>query len=192
MRKQLLVFSAVLVCAVMTQGLQAQATGTAALPAPALPNGAMKIAYVHSERLIAEAPGSKEASATIQAEGNKYRADLNLLEDSIQNMLNDYRTRQALLSPDAKKKQEDAIRAKETSLQQRQQQYEQAIAKRQQDLIKPIMDRINGVLEEVRKEGGYSIILNSQTGAIIAADTTLDLTNEILRRLKAAPAAPKK
>ena len=165
-------------------------------PAPVLNFPAnMRIAYVNSARLIEESPGAREAQTTIQRERDKYVAELRLLEDSIQNMMTDYQQRQVMLSPDAKKKQEDAIRAKQTAFETRQQTYDATLNKRQGELVQPIMDRINKVLGDIRKEHNISIILDVASRSIVQADTTLDLTNEALRRLRAAtPAstAPKK
>ncbi|HSL72325.1 MAG TPA: OmpH family outer membrane protein, partial [Longimicrobiales bacterium] len=142
-------------------------------------------------RLFQEAPGATEARTTFQREMDKYRAELALLEDSIKNMVTEYQQKQVMLSPDAKKKQEDAINAKQRVYDQRSQQIEQLASKRQQELVGPIMTRINSILETIRKEEGYVIILDaSQAGVIVSADTTLDLTAKVLAKLKtAAPAS---
>jgi outer membrane protein len=170
--------------------------GQAAQPAASPPgNGArIPIAYVRSQMLFQEAPGAADARTTIQREMDKYQAELALAEDSIKNLLTDYQQRQVMMSPDAKKRQEDLINAKKASLDKRAEQYDAAVRKRQQELVQPIMEKINKILEDVRKEKGISMIVDgSQQGVIIAADTTLDLTREILARLKAqGPAAPPK
>ena len=181
--RKLLLIGALLGSAVAAQEATAQAAGT-------------KIAYIHSTRLFQEAPGATEVRNTLEKEMAKYRADLELLEDSIKNMVTDYQQKQVMLSPDAKKKQEDAIQAKDRALQQRQNQYQQTMQRRQEELVKPIMDRINALLEQTRKDGGYAILLDAAQGMIVASDTTLDLTDQILAKLKAggatSAAAPKK
>lgn len=142
------------------------------------------IAYVRSRRLLEETPGSKEASATLQREQNKYRADLALAEDSLTKMLTDYQQKLSMMSAAAKKAQEDAIRARRQSLESRAGQADQLMQKRQQELLKPIMDRINKALEDFRKENRYALILDADNGAIVAADSTLDVTTRILAKLK--------
>ena len=172
--------------AAMASEVSAQASATA--PGP-------KIAYVNSQRLFQESPGAKEAETTIQREMDKYRAELALLEDSINNMMTDYQQRSVMLSPDAKKKAEDAIRLKRTNFENRSQSYESSVTKRQAELVQPIMDKINKVLSDIRKEQNIAIIFDAATRSIVQADTTLDLTAEVVKRLKAAApsaAAPKK
>ena len=52
------------------------------------------------------------------------------------------------------------------------------------------MDEISRVIEALRVEQSYHIIFDVAAGSIIAADPTLDITDEIVRRLQAAGTAP--
>jgi Skp family chaperone for outer membrane proteins len=54
---------------------------------------------------------------------------------------------------------------------------------RRAELVQPVMDRITVVIETLREEGQYSLILDVAAGSIISADSTLDLTPEVIRRL---------
>jgi outer membrane protein len=180
---------ALIAAGVVVLGITAQSAPPTTTAAAA--NG-LKIGYINSERLVREAPGAAEAQTTMQREAKKIEADLELLQDSVENLIADYNQKQVMLSPDAKKKQQDAITAKRTTLQQRSAAAQQQMENRQRQLIQPIMDRINKVIDDVRKEQGFALIFNAP-GAIVSADTTLDLTSAVLTRLKgSAPAAPKK
>ena len=168
-------------------GLALTATAASAQTAPA------KIAYINSQRLISEAPGAVEARTTIEKEANKHRADLALAEDSLKNIVAEYQKRQLVLSADARAKEEGTIRTKQQALEARADVMEQSMTKRQQELVKPIMDKINQILTAMRTEGGYAVILDTSSGAIVAADPALDLTEAALARLKTgAPAAAAK
>jgi outer membrane protein len=65
--------------------------------------------------------------------------------------------------------------------------------------VKPIMDQIRKVLDDIRQEDGYAFILDagSDAGVIVAADRNLDITEKVITRLKpvpitaASPGAPK-
>lgn len=158
--------------------------GLGVLALPAAGQGALKIAYIDSRRLIAEAPGAKEAQESFERDMNRYRAELQQLEDSIKSLLSEYEQKQVLLSPEAKRQKEEEIRQKQRAYQERASQLETEAAKRQSELVEPIMDRIQEVLSQVQKEGGYAMIFDAAAGALVAADTTLDITNQVLARLK--------
>ena len=152
-----------------------------------------KIGFVNSQKIIAEAPGAADVRATIEREMNKHRADLALADDSLKNMVTAYEKKQLVLSADARQKEETAIRSRQQALQARAQSLEEQMIKRQSELAKPIMDQINTVLQDLRKEGGYAIILDAANGGIVAADPAADLTEQVLARLKASgPAAANK
>ncbi len=172
------------------------AAALAQTPAPASPAAATKIGYINAQAVMAGAPGSQEARTTIERETNKHRADLALADDSIQNMVVDYQKKQLAMSKEARDAKENEIRTKQKALQDRADRLEQQMRQREQDLLKPIMDKVNAVLADMRKEGGYALILDTSTGAVVSADPGLDLTEQVLTRLKAsAPAAvatPKK
>ena len=63
---------------------------------------------------------------------------------------------------------------------------------RQAELVKPIMQRVQTVIEAIRAEDGYAVILDvgSQVSVVVAADKKLDLTDRVLARLKAQGTPP--
>jgi Skp family chaperone for outer membrane proteins len=62
---------------------------------------------------------------------------------------------------------------------------------RGQEIMKPAMDKVDAAIDALRKEGGYAIIFDAGRGAMVSADTTLDLTKQVLARLRgSAPMAP--
>ena len=162
------------------------AGGLVAIAAPV--QAQAKFAFVDSRRIIAEAPGAKEAQATLNTELTGFEAQLKPLADSVQSMMAEYEQKSTLLSPDAKKQREDQIRQKQQAFQQRRAQLEQQIEKRQAELVEPIMDRIEKVIDEIRTQGGYAIIFDKAANAMVAADPALDLTEQVLARLKATAA----
>ena len=44
------------------------------------------------------------------------------------------------------------------------------------------------IIEAIREEGAYSLILDAASGSIVSADPALDLTQEVIARLQAADA----
>jgi len=67
---------------------------------------------------------------------------------------------------------------------------DQQASARRAELVQPIMDRVSEMIEQLRLDGGYSLIFDVADGSIVAADPTLDLTDEVLRRLQTAAASP--
>jgi Skp family chaperone for outer membrane proteins len=90
---------------------------------------------------------------------------------------------QLTLSPEARANREQQIQAKLQEYQTRTTELQQMADQRRAELVQPVMDRITVVIETLREEGQYSLILDVAAGSIISADSTLDLTPEVIRRL---------
>lgn len=166
-------------------GLAALALPAAAQDGP--PQNGPGFAYIDSRRIFAEAPGAEEARGKFDQAMAGYQQELKKLEDELQAMVTEYEQQQVMLSPEAKQQQQEEIRAKQTAYQQRAMELEQTAAERQAELMQPIMEQVNTVIGELREERGYTMVFDLAAGAIIAADTTLNITDTVLARLTGTP-----
>lgn len=153
-------------------------------PLGAQPSQSPRIGFIDSRTIIEEAPGAKEAQEEFDQEMSRYRAQVQEMGQSLQQMIERFEQQQLTLSPDAKRQRREEIQEKQQEYQQKVQQLENQAARRQQELVEPIMQRINRVIEDIRREGDYTMIFDVASGAVIAADPANDLTSEVIRRLK--------
>lgn len=148
-----------------------------------------KLAYINSTEIIAQAPGAAEAQATFERELARWQSEVQALEDSLQQMMATYDQQQIMLSPEARQQRQREIQAKQMQYEQRTADIQQVAERRQQELVQPIFENIRNVLVSIRIEQGYSMIFDAAAGALIDADTTLDITPLVVERLRAqAPA----
>ena len=104
-------------------------------------------------------------------------------------MLATYDQQQIMLSPERRTERQREIELKQMEYQQRTSDLEQVAQTRQQELVAPVFENIRNVLMTIRIEEGYSMIFDAAAGALIDADTTLDITPLVIERLQ-GPAAP--
>jgi outer membrane protein len=144
------------------------------------------IAYVNPQALFENAPGRVEAEAQFRKETEGYRTELSKLNESLNQAVSDYQKTESKLAAADKEKRQRAIQAKEDSLRARQQELEGTASRRQNELMAPIMEQVRKVLEDIRAEDGYAIILSSEPGSspILAADKNLDITERVVARLR--------
>jgi outer membrane protein len=162
---------------------------TAAAAAPVMAQ--QKIAYVDSKVILSRAPGRQAAEDTFNKEMDASRTQVQKMGDSLQTMIADYQKVQATLAANVREQREGAIRKKQDDYQKRAGELDQQMQQRQMELVKPIMDQIRKVLDEIRAEEGYAFILDagSEAGVIVAADRNLDITEKVISRLKPVTAA---
>jgi outer membrane protein len=155
-------------------------------PPPPFPAGAT-IAYVQMQAVIAESKFGKCGSDILKAMKEKDQAalapkqkELQTLEakmQSQQGVVNDMTMTQMQRDHDRIQREGQAMVA----------QYQTDEDNKNQDLLNDFQSKVLPLLEALRKEKDLSIILSADmNGAIVAANTALDLTPELVKRLDAA------
>ena len=162
----------------------AQGSSAAATPS--------KIGYINSAVILQQAPGRAEAEAQFDREVGVYRQQIQRMDDSLKTLM-------ATFDRDAPKLDSVTREARRTSIGQREVEYQNrargldsTMQARQAELVKPIMQRVQTVIEAIRAEDGYAVILDvgAQVSVVVAADKKLDLTDRVLARLKTQGTPP--
>lgn len=146
----------------------------------------LKIGYINSQEILAKAPGAKEAQQAFERDMQGFTTEAQQLQDELTRMQQQLAQQELTLSPEAKRNRQTQIQTKAQEAQARMAEMDEIAARRRSELVQPVMDKITAVIEKMREEGSYSVILDVAAGSIIAADPALDLTAEVLRRLETA------
>ena len=144
----------------------------------------VKIGYIDSQAILQQDPAAVQAQQAFEADMSRYRAEVQQLGEELQRLIDQYEQQQAMLSEAAKTNREEEIRLKQTQYQNRIQELEQQAGLRQAELVEPVMARISSIIDDIRAQGGYSMIFDVAAQGIISADPALDLTPEVVRRLQ--------
>ncbi|MFN2432268.1 MAG: OmpH family outer membrane protein [Gemmatimonadota bacterium] len=147
----------------------------------------LKIGYVDSNKIIEATPGVAEAKATYEKQAEEWKTALETHRTELATLYEDYNKQAAILSPEKKTEKQQEILAKERTMQEYFQQKfgpQGEAGTREKELLRPIYDRINQAIEEVRAAESYSLIFDLQAGALAAGDPALDLTPKVIERLK--------
>ena len=150
----------------------------------------LKFGYVNTQRLVTEAPGTSEAQQAFESDMANYRAELERLEAELDTLQQNFDRQQATLSAAVREQRQQEMQQKFIAYQQRTAELEETAQQRQAELVGPIMERIGQVVEAVRVEGGYSMIFDEASGVLVTADPALDLTEQVLQRLRTTAANP--
>jgi outer membrane protein len=145
-----------------------------------------KIAYINSALLLQQAPGRAEAEAQFDREVGAYRQQIQRMDDSLKTLVAAFDRDAAKMDSVAREARRNSIGQREAEYQSRARGLDSTMQVRQAQLVKPIMERVQAVIETIRTEDGYSMIFDvgAQTSVVVAADKKLDLTDRVLARLK--------
>lgn len=154
----------------------------AALEVVPLPPEGTPIVYVNTQAILPVAPGADSAGAAFQRVSDEFESELDSLAVEINSLIETYQQQQSLLDPAGRQQREQEIRDRQQQATTRQQELMGELDRRRAALLEPIVVRVNEVIEEIRAERSYSIVLDIAAG-VVAADISLDITTSVLERL---------
>lgn len=146
-----------------------------------------KIVYIDSYRIRLEYKEFQDAQAQFNKEVEQWNVEVEKGQKEIETLEADL-TKQALILSDAKKKE------KEAEIQQRKEVWQKMAndifgpegraEKRNADMTKPLLDKINAVLEKIAIAEGYALVLDTVNGNIAYGKKELDITEKVLDELE--------
>ena len=155
---------------------------------PLAAQSAQKFAYVNTGEILQAAPGRTEAEAQLQKEATSMKATLEKMNASYLEMVSAYSKLPATTTSAERDKRTKTVQEKQGELQQKNQEFQERYSQRQAELLQPILDQIKLVLEDLRVEGGYTMIFDvGQSGSIVAADKNLDISGRAIAKLRTLP-----
>jgi outer membrane protein len=175
----------------MTAAAFAALTIVAVSPAHAqnAPSPGTTFVYLNSAQILQAAPGSADAQRTFDRELGQWRTELEQQAAVVDSLLRDYQRQEVMLSPQAKEQKQTEIQTLQQQLQNRRLELENQAQQRQQELLRPILERVTGIIEQIRSENNYAMVFDISTEGVVAAAPELDITDLVMQRMgTAAPA----
>lgn len=152
----------------------------------------LKIAKVNLAAVSEHSTRIKNAMEDIRKVQMEVGPKIAALAGDIKKIEEQLKTGGASLSKEEKEKLENELNTKKQEIQQEQQGAKVKMSFKQQSISNVIKTQLQEVLQKEAKEGGYSVILNSDS--VLYSDGVTDLTEKVTKALDAMPAtevAPK-
>lgn len=145
-----------------------------------------KIGYVDSMRLRTEFRDFQDAQAEFDKDVQVWQDQIAELEQVVDSLEQDFEKTKLLLSEAKRKEKEENLKAQEVEYQRLTNDVfgpGGLAEKRNAELTKPILGKINQVLEKIATEENFIMIFDSVNGNIAYAKQNLDLTDLVLEEL---------
>jgi len=162
---------------------------TAAPPRP-FPEGA-KIAYIDLQYIASQSAEGKAATAKIQEFAKKKTAELEGKQKALEAARNKLLQGGTVLSDSARNQLEKDIDKMTRELQYAQQDAQSEQQQLTQELQNDFQTRLNPIIDVVAKEKGLHLVLSIADSGAVWADTGLNISAEVMKRLDAAPPVKK-
>ncbi len=154
----------------------------------ALPAGAQQgMAFVDVEYLMLNSSRGQEIQANLKTEFAAQAAEMRNMEEALSALGSRITNQRATLSEEALEKLQREYQDSQVRLQRLTQDVDRDVKQWQTQRFSVLEKDIIELVEEIRKEKGIGLVFARQNSGIVAADPTLDLTNDVMQRLNTAP-----
>lgn len=152
----------------------------------------LKIGYIDPQEVLVKMPEYAAVERRLQNFADRKRDEFGRLQADFEKRAADYEQKMAVLSTDARTKEEQALDEMRNKLMEFQNQYQEDLMTEQQTQLTPLFDKIEQGIAAVANEMGLTFVLNPRTsnGDVILlyisdeAKQTLNITQRVIDHLE--------
>lgn len=176
---------AVLAAAVISCNNQGTAPSAASASRDSTQANTEKIVYVNADTLLEKYEYFKDVRARLEDKAKKAQADLQSRSTAFQREVADYQQKAATMSAADRQSTEERLARKQDELARHNQNASTSFAQEEAAENEKLYSRITDYLKKHAKENGYKMVLSYSTAnpAVLYADESLEITNELLQAL---------
>ncbi len=170
-------------CLTLLTAGSVNAQSTAASSASKTPG---RVAFIRSQEVLQATPGFATVESTLTREIAGFRTEVEKLQRQLDSAVTAFEQQSIAFTPAQRQAKQKDLQAMQQRLQDRGNELQERAAKRQGELMAPLNTRIRAIIEGIRAEENYSMILDIDApGALIVAmDPSLNITPRVIQRLK--------
>ncbi len=150
---------------------------------PAASAQTLKIGYADPEVIITYMPEYKGVQDRLATEYRTNQEALQAMADDLQDRAERYQKQQALLTPERRAEREKELADLQAELQQAAASKDQEMNQRQQELMAPLLEKVQGVIDQIAAEQGLDIVIRSPALLFVNEQKIANINLDIARRL---------
>ncbi len=153
---------------------------------PVAISGDVKIGHIDSNRILEEYRGKNELKQKLEKELAKWQEEAIAKKQKIESSIKEFDSQSLMLSEDARlRKRQDIeqLKIKYEEFIQRIWGQEGLAKQKNVELMKPFIDKVNLILQELGEKESYTIIFDVASTGVVYTQEGLDLTEEVILEL---------
>lgn len=143
-----------------------------------------KIAFVHTNDLLEDYIGMKEASDKYLRKFDNWQSSIDSLQKKLYMEINNYKLDSLKYTIAEKLKRKEKIRLLQYELQELNNKVKENLNNEDQALTMGVLNQVNSYIQEYGKRKSYTVIMGTlETGSILYGKEAIDITDEVLEGL---------
>lgn len=155
--------------------------------AAATPPAGARIAFVNARQILVAMPGYARAESLYAKDLKDAETEGQRLQAAFDSAVAQFQQSQAMMTPTNRTARERQLRTQQDSVEAKLGALRERVASRERELLAPIQQRLTAVIDGIRAEGNYWMVIdlgNQASQNIVSFDPSLNITDRVLRRLQ--------
>jgi outer membrane protein len=158
------------------------AVGVLAFGLGAKNDEAFKMGIVDLDQAVSSTKEGKAAREEIERKRRDAEAVLQPMIDEFQTKAKDFESQQFVLSDDARRKRELDLQERRMRIEGKQKELQGELEISVERLIGPLRAKMDEIVSDVGKEGGFSLIIRRNTPGLMYSREALDMTDLVISK----------
>jgi outer membrane protein len=158
---------------------------------PAAATAEQKIGYVDLQRALNEVDAGKAAKALLKKDFDEKQKQVDAKKAEFEKLQADFEKQAMVMSEQARKEKGQDLERRARELQALFVNLQKDLSDREREATRGIFDKMSQIVAEIAEADGFTIVLE-KNGGLVYAPSSLDLTNELIRKYNARYPASKK
>jgi len=141
----------------------------------------LKVGYVDSDKILAEYQGTKEAQEKLKKEYAKWEQEATERQKKMKDLKDQLEKQSLLLSAERKKEIESEYERLGIELNKFLQEKYGDAQKKQEEVLRPIIEKVNLIIEKIAKNENYDFIFDSR--GMLYGKKAYDITEKVMQAL---------
>jgi outer membrane protein len=150
-----------------------------------------KIGVINSNELLAAMPEKNQVQKELENYAKELESAFMTMQKEYETKLAEYQANQASYSDIIKKTKIKELTDLEQRIQAFQQSAQEDLQNKESELLQPIIDKAKKAIEDVAKEHGYTLVLDSGVGVVLYSVEGDDILPLVLKKLGISSATGK-
>ncbi len=148
---------------------------------------AQNIAFVNSDRILAEYKDAQDAQSRLDVEAQKLQNEYQQMLARLDSLRQSYEQQKMMMSESKRQTKEEQMLQLQQQIQVFQQQKlgpQGEIYQKQNEIVGPVLEKVKRVIKEVAEEKNLDFVFDTVAGSILYAEPVHDITDDVIYKLE--------
>jgi outer membrane protein len=150
--------------------------------APTAARADVSVAVVDMQRALNECKAGKAAKEQVRKKFEHAQKQLEGQRAEVDRLRSDYEKKFLVLKEEERRSLEKNLESRSLDLKRKYEDFQRDLKRTDAELTAGIVEELYGVVNDLAKQRGYTLVLEASSGALVYMDSAIDITDEVIKR----------